>query len=240
MVASSRSRLSLLALLVALAMALALLLAPGSGSGADASAAGKRTSGRQMLLRPKDLGRHFHFANIGDDGPYRPALVCDRIHPATPTPELAAWLESDEPRGCFAIYGHVQRNGTKFVDPYVVGSGALDAGSEQAAIEGLALAGELLAEAASGEAPEEVASPGDVGDETVAFRWPDAVFFGGNRPPGTLVAWRSGDVIAAVFVEGENKTVNDARALRFARVQQRKRIEHPSPFPLPPRPGSGH
>jgi hypothetical protein len=236
MAVSSRFRLGALTLIAAFAIASLLLLLPGGG-GADA--AGKRTPGRRMLLRPHDLGPGFYLLDFGDDGPYRPALFCDLVHPATPPPDLAAWLESDKPRGCFALYGHFQRNGKEFVDPYVVGSSALDTGSEAAAIEGLALSGELLAETASGEAPEEVAPPGDAGDETVAFRWPRTLFFGGRRPPGTLIAWRSGDVLAAVFVEGDSQKVDDARALRFARLQQRKRIERPSPFPLPPRPGSG-
>jgi hypothetical protein len=240
MAASSRLRLGIVALVAALALAMALFLLPESESGADAAATpgGKRTPGREMLLRPQDAGRHIVLLDFGE-GRRAPALICDLLHPATPPPDLAAWLESDKPHGCFAVYAHVQRHGRKFVDPYVVGSGALDAGSEQAATEGIALAGELLAEAASGETPEGVAPPGDVGDETFAFRWPRTLFFSGKRPPGTLIAWRSGDVIAAVFVEGDSKKVNGARALRFARVQQSKRIEHPSPFPLPPRPGSG-
>jgi hypothetical protein len=238
MAVSSRLRLAVLTLVAASALALLLLL-PGSDGGADAApaAAGKRTPGRQMLLRPQDAGRHYIVLNFGDDGPYRPALFCDLLHPATPPPELAAWLDGDKPRGCFAVYGQILRHGKKLSAPWVVGTGALDAGSEAEAVTGLGLADELLAEAGSGEELAEAAPPGTVGDETRLFRLPHSAF--GYRVGGSVIAWRSGDVLAAVFAEGSSHHADDFKALTLAKRQQRKRIEHPSPFPLPPRPGSG-
>lgn len=238
MAASSRLRIGVAVLVAALLAALALLLWPGSDGGADAApATGNRTSGREMLLRPQDAGRHYFLLDFGDDGPYLPSLFCGPLHPSTPPDQLASWLESDRPRGCFAVYGQFIRHGKKLSVPWIVGTGALDAGSEAEAVTGLGLADELLAETGAGEAPKEVSPSGTVGEETRLFRFPRSAF--GFRVGGSVIAWRSGNVLAAAFAEGSSHSGNDRQALLLAKRQQRKRIEHPSPFPLPPRPGSG-
>jgi hypothetical protein len=227
----TRPRLVVFLVLAAFTTGAVLALLTGSER-ADSAAAepqAQRTPGRQMILRPHDVGRHYVFLNFGEES-YRGSLFCGHLHPATPAAELAAWLASDKPRGCFALFGRFARHVVGSTFPSVVGSAALDAGSEAAAVEGLALADELLSEAGTGETPKEVSPPGEVGDETRALRFPRTVFFPPRRPAGTILARRSGDVLAAVFVEGNSRKVNNAQALRLARLQQRKRIEHPSPF----------
>jgi hypothetical protein len=112
----------------------------------------------------------------------------------------------------------------------VVGTGALDAGSVEAAEAGLAVAPELISHLTEDLVPEEVAPTEIVGDATRLLHWKKVPsLFKPGSSSGSFLAWRSGSVLATVFVDGFRLAADDRVATELAHIEQ-SRIEHPTPY----------
>lgn len=229
-----RLRLALAAVLfavVALAAALAVHDAGAETRGVKAAVIKKKRAAVQSLLRLGDLGPGHFFLVIPEEGSDRriPKILCGQVEPADQQRKLKAFLDrSPALIGCFAT--HVRP--FPFGDSpayHVVGTGALDTGSSTVAMAGLVVAPQLLSHLFNDELPQEVPAPETVGDETRLFHIPDYPIFGDEHPQASLLAWRSGDVLAAIFVQGGDEASNDREAVELARVQQ-QRIENPTPY----------
>jgi hypothetical protein len=155
---------------------------------------------------------------------------CDYLHPAEPQPMLAAFIDRYSPKGCFGIYVRLYRVPGSPPAPPVVGTGALDAGSVEAAEAGLAVAPELISHITQDLVPEEVAPTEIVGDATRLLHWQKVPsLFKPGPSSGSFLAWRSGSVLATVFVDGFRLAADDRIAAELAHIQQ-SRIEHPTPY----------
>jgi hypothetical protein len=211
-------------------MAILGLLAVMILRGADAAPPREQKQAAvQRLLRLADVGPGHFFLVIPEEGSDRPPpkLLCGRVDPADQERKLKQFLDRHPVGGCFTTYA------TFFPvegDPayHVVGSGALDTGSPTVAAAGMTVAPQLLSHMFNDELPMAVPASQTVGDETRLFRIAYFPIFGDEHPNASLLAWRSGGVLAAIFVQGGEAT-NDREAVEFARVQQ-QRIENPTPY----------
>lgn len=231
-----RRRLALAAVLFAVAAVAAALVLHEADAGADArgakaAAIEKKRAAVQRLLRLHDVGPGHVFLVIPEEGSDRriPKILCGEVDPADQQRELKAFLDrSPMLIGCFATHVRVFPLGDSPAY-HVVGTGAIDAGSPAVASGGLAVAPQLLSHMFSDELPQEVAAPEAIGDETRLFHIADFPIFGDEHPQASLLGWRSGDVLAAIFVQGGDEASNDSEAVELARLQQ-QRIENPAPY----------
>jgi hypothetical protein len=231
-----RPKLALAAtLLIATAMASVLLL-QGSDAGAveskiKAAVIKKKRLAVQRLLRLHDAGPGHFFLVIPEEGSDRqiPKILCGQVDPADQQRKLEAFLDrSPMLIGCFATYVRIFPLGDSPAF-HVVGTGAIDTGSSTIAMAGLAVAPQLLSHMFSDEVPAEVPAPETIGDETRLFHIANFPIFGEEHPEASLLGWRSGGVLAAIFVQGGDVTTNDREAIELARIQQ-QRIEAPAPY----------
>ena len=231
-----RPRLALAAALVIAAAIAGAVLLQGSDAAADqsqvrAAVIEKKRAAVQRLLRLNDTGPGHFFLVIPEEGSDRrvPKVLCGQVDPADQQRKLKAFLDrSPMLIGCFATYVRVF--------PYagspayhVVGTGAIDTGSSAVAMAGLAVAPQLLSHMFNDETPQEVSPPQTIGDETRLFHVADFPIFGDEHPEASLLAWRSGSVLAAILVEGGNVATNDREAVELAGTQQ-QRIDSPAPY----------
>lgn len=194
----------------------------------SADAAQPGASSRQMLLRLHDLPPGY----IGNLVSAETGALdqCDYLHPAEPQPALAAFVNRYSPKGCFGIYVRLYREPGSPPAPPVVGTGALDAGSIEAAEAGLAVAPELISHITEDLVPKEVAPTEIIGDATRLLHWQKVPsLFKPGYSSGSFLAWRSGSVLATVFVDGFRLAADDRVAAELAHIQQ-SRIEHPTPY----------
>ena len=234
--ALERPRLALAAALIALIAVAAALLLHDADAGADASGVKaavikKKRAAVQRLLRLDDVGPGHFFLVIPEEGSDRriPKILCGKVDPADQQRKLKAFLDrSPMLIGCFAT--HVRAFPLGDSPAYhVVGTGAIDTGSSTVAMAGMAVAPQLLSHMFNDEPPEEVPAPETIGEETRLFHIPDFAIFGDENPQGSLIGWRSGNTLAAIFVQGGDEATNDREAVELARVQQ-QRIENPTPY----------
>lgn len=215
------------ALLAALALA---LLLPQGDAGAETANPKWKQAAVQRLLRLHDLEPGYSFFIYPNEGSDQlpPKILCARVEPADQQRKLKAFLDEHPIGGCFTAYVRFFPVGDSQAGQFI-GSGAVATESPTAATAGLAVSPLLLSHLFSDEIPEEVPAPETIGDETRLFHIPDFPIFLEEGSPSTLVAWRSGRVLAAVFVQGGDDAANDREALALAHSQQR-RIEAPVPY----------
>lgn len=129
------------------------------------------------------------------------------------------------------IYTRLFRTPGAEVGPLKVGTGALDADSVAGAEAGLTVSRELLGHLLGDELPTEVPAPETIGDATRLYHSNyEGLLAPEEAPaPSSLLVWRSGDVVAAIFVSSGNDAVNDQAAVELARRQQ-AHIEAPTPY----------
>lgn len=207
----------------------AFLAWQASGGGAAAAAASKPppSDALELLLRLPDLPLGYEVidgfpeARVG-------GLMCERIDPGNPQPKLDDFLTRNKPAGCLALYYRTYRVPGAQPAPLFVGTGAMRLPSVSGAAEGLAVAPLLLSHTLDDELPQAAAPPAVVGDATRLFHWPHARLLGEEEETVTFLVWRSGPVVAAVFVTGGTLAADDAAALQLAQRQQTL-IEHPTP-----------
>jgi hypothetical protein len=181
-----------------------------------------------MLLRLHDLPQGY-IGNLAS-AETGPLDQCDYLHPAEPQPMPAAFIDQYSPKGCFGIYARLYRVPGSPPAPPVVGTGALDAGSVEAAEAGLAVAPELISHITEELVLEEVAPTEIIGDATRLLHWKKVPsLFKPGYSSGSFLAWRSGSVLATVFVDGFRLAADDRITAELAHIQQ-SRIEHPTPY----------
>jgi hypothetical protein len=210
--------------------------AGANASGARAKMIKKKRAAVRRLLRLHDAGPGHFFLVIPEEGSDRriPKILCGQVDPADQQRKLKAFLErSPMLIGCFATYVRVFPLGDSPAY-HVVGTGTIDTGSSTVTMAGMAVAPQLLSHMFNDELPEEVPAPETIGDETRLFHIADFPIFGDEDPQASLLAWRSGDVLAAIFVQAGDEAINDREALELAQIQQ-QRIESPAPYTPPER-----
>jgi hypothetical protein len=220
-----------LALIAATALAGVLFIALDAGGSADA-ASKRGPSQTRFLLRLTDLPPGFYVLPIGSIGAEGssagPDMPCGRIEPPDPVPPLAAFISRRAPFGCFAAYARLYRAPVPGPAPLLAGTGALDAGSVEAAREGFAVAPELLSHLTFDEIPERLESPPVIGEESMQLRWEDPGLLR-RQEVGSLVVWRSGTVLGVVLATARGAAAADRDAVALAHLQQ-PHLEHPTPY----------
>ncbi len=224
MAASPGFRVGAIELLAALAVILGIVLLDGGSDAADA-APGQRTPARQLLLKPADLGGGYRYFSPDWDGQPNPDVHCAPIRPADSTAAIDEWIAAFAPRGCYALFyryrGHSEE--TFRLVPPLVGTGAVDTGSPEAAATGLGLAGLLLRVGLDADVGPVRPTPAGPADEAVFFRFDSGLSreISGGGPKTSVLAWRSGGKLGVVLVGGLPTAVaNDRRALALAKRQQ--------------------
>lgn len=216
--------------IVVLTTALALVswrALEGNAATVASTSAGDSTDATQELLRLHDLPLGYRWSGGLVEFPVQ--LGCDSIEPAKAQPRLAAFLTRYSPTGCMALYTRLFRVDGGQPAPLAVGTGALDAGSVKGAEAGLAVSRELLSHLLGDELPTEVPSPTAIGDATRLYRWEHGGLFAASEPSSSILVWRSGNVVASIFIGGGSAAANDSEAAELARLQQ-ARIEAPTPY----------
>lgn len=215
-----------LAGLVVLAIALALASWRALGGGNDAAvasvSAGPTPVAQNLLLRLHDLPLGYRSSG---GSPEFTLPGCGAIEPAEPRPRLAAFIDRFSPAGCTTLYVRLFRvPGAGGPAPLAVGTGALEAGNVEGAEAGLAASRELLSHLLGDELPREVPPPETIGDATRLYRWEHGGLFEPDERSSSFLVWRSGTVVASIFVAGGSAAANDQAAIELAPRQQ-KRIE---------------
>lgn len=204
----------------------------GDGDGDAAAAAADTSAGNpgdttQVLLRLHDLPLGYRWA--GGFVEFSIPMGCHPIEPAGAQPRLAAFLARYSPTGCMALYTRLFRLDGEQPAPLAVGTGAIDAGSVKGAEAGLAVSRELLSHLLGDELPTEVLPPMAIGGATRLFHWEHGGLFAKDEHSSSFLVWRSGGIVASIFVGGGSAASNDREAVELARLQQ-ARIEAPSPY----------
>lgn len=216
--------LALAAVAALVAMGLSVGLLPG------ATAAPKRpdASAQRLLLRLHDLPPGY-IGNLvsAETGPLD---ECGYLRPADAEPRLAAFIARYAPEGCLGVYFRLYRVPGFSPAPAAVGSGAMDAGSVEAAEAALEVAPEAIGHLTEGMELEETAPPATVGEATRLFHWTNGGgAFVAGKTSDSFLAWRSDSAVGVIFVEGRSFAANDQAAVELARRQQ-AHIEHPTPY----------
>ncbi|HET9593328.1 MAG TPA: hypothetical protein VFP17_10465 [Solirubrobacterales bacterium] len=227
--ATKRGRPALaVAVLAALALA-AILILHDADAGAEGAKVGSNRDAVERLLRRQDLGPGYFFLRFPNEGEPSPQITCDRLKPSDEEPKLAAFLGRYPVSGCYAIYARLFDAGDGRPVPHLVGTGAVDVGSSKGATALLKVASLTVSHGFEDELPKEVPAPEQVGDETEIFRVENLQFFEEEEAEASIVAWRSGSSVGAVYAQGGTPKANDLEALAFARLQQ-QHLEHPTPY----------
>jgi hypothetical protein len=227
--AAGKGRLVLAAAaLAALALA-AILVLHDADAGAEEASVGSKQAAVERLLRRQDLGPGYFFLRLPNEGEPSPQITCDRLHPADEQPKLSTFLDRYPVSGCFAIYARLFDAGDGRPAPHLVGTGAIDVGSSKGAVALLKIASLTVSHGFENELPKEVPAPEKVGDETKLFRVENLQFFEEEEAEASIVAWRSGSSVGAVYAQGGSPKASDLEALAFARLQQ-QHLEHPTPY----------
>jgi hypothetical protein len=216
--------------LVAIAAVVAVLVVREGDATADSANPKWKGAAVQRLLRLHDLEPGYSFFIAPNEGSEEvpPKIFCGRVKPADQQRKLKEFLDAHPIGGCFTAYVRFFPVGDSQAGQFV-GSGAVATASPGVAMAGMAVAPQLLSHMFNDELPEEIPAPETIGDETRLFHIPDFPIFLEDDSPSTLVAWRSGRVLATVFVQGGDDAANDREALALAQSQQR-RIEAPTPY----------
>jgi len=227
--AAGRGRLLLaVTALAALALAAALVL-DDSDAGADGAKVGSKRGAVERLLRRQDLGPGYFFLRLPNEGEPSPQITCDRLKPSDEEPKLAAFLGRYPVSGCFALYARLFDAGDGRPAPHLVGTGAVDVGSAKGAAAFLKVAALTVSHGFEDKLPKVVPPPARVGDETKLFRVENFPIFGEGEGEASILAWRSGSSVGAVFAQAGSPEANDQEAIAFARLQQ-QHLEHPTPY----------
>jgi len=179
----------------------------------------------QMVLRLHDLPLGYYLLDFSE-GAEQP-FDCEELRPADPGLRLKSFVRRFAPRGCLGLYLRAYRiPGT--ASATVVGTGAMGAGSAEAAQIGLELAPNLLAKLAE-ERLEEVPPAQIVGDATRLFHWKHAPAFFHSTHLGSFLVWRSGNALAAVFASAGSLATSDRIVTELAERQQ-IHVANPTPY----------
>ncbi len=195
----------------------------------QASGAGRspEDSTERLMLRLHDLPPGYIPFDFSESNGIE--FICEDLDPSDPSPKLASFVRQFSPQGCLGLYVRVYSVPGVETSGTVVGTGALDASSEEAAEVGFSLADQLLGKVTENGIPEEVAPTATVGDATRLFHWKRAPKFFRNGHFGSFLVWRSGTVLSAVFASANSLVASDAIVATLAQRQQ-AHVEHLTPY----------
>jgi hypothetical protein len=217
---------TLLVVVIAAAMSIAAL---GTRHSSSEAARSPSDLAERLVLRLHDLPVGYRLLEGAAEFPFS-GIDCHSIEPANPQPHLAAFLDRYSPAGCLGVYLRLFRIPGSGPSPLVTGTGAFSTQSVEEAEAGLAISPELISHVTLDEPPEEVSSPTTIGEASRLFHWDHPGLFGAGDRFNSFLVWRSGDVVAAVFVAGgTSSSASDRNAFELARLQQRH-IETPTPY----------
>lgn len=180
----------------------------------------------RLVLRLHDLPLGFYLLDLSE-GAER-AIECEELRPENPGPRLKVFVDSYSPRGCTGIYLRAYRIPGAGFSPSIVGTGAMDTGSDTAADLGFSLAGALLAKATE-DSLEEVPPLEAIGEGARLFHWRHMPHVFRNSRFGSFLVWRSGNVLAAVFASAGSLEATDWIVTDLAKRQQ-AHIANPTPY----------
>jgi hypothetical protein len=231
MAVSSRFRIGAIALAAVLALALGVVLIGGSASDAAGGYRPPKVDQTEMVLRLPDLPPGFGDGYLGegrgDDG-----LLCEAFsEPSAQHGGMVEFVRRYRPKGCIAAYdSRYEVPGEQPVAP-VVFSGVLALGSAAAAEEAWGLVPTMLGRALIGGPPQKVATSLRVGSRTQLFHTARAWFpyLLRGKHKASILAWRSGNTIAAVVAMGDSLATNDRMVAELAPRQQAHVLE-PTPY----------
>lgn len=180
----------------------------------------------RLVLRLHDLPPgYFPLRLSAGDGT---EFSCEDLDPSDFSPKFASFVRRFSPQGCFGLYVRVYRIPGVETSGTVVGTEALDAGSDEVAETGFSLADQLLERRSENETPEEVAPTATVGDSTRLFHWKRGPKIFPGRFVSSLV-WRSGTVLNTVFAVADSFATSDVIVAGLAQRQQ-AHVEHPTRY----------
>ena len=186
-----RRRAALTAAIALLASIAAMLVL----TGAAADPRSPEDPAERLVLRLPDLPHgYFPFGPEGSDYEF----ICEPLDPPDPQPALANFIRRFSPEGCWGIYLRFYRVPGAASSP-VVGTGALDAGSLEAAEAGFAVSGDILNGLVEDEGLQEVTPVATIGGATRLFHWTRVPRFFLNGHLGSFLVWQSGQDLAVVF-----------------------------------------
>lgn len=212
---------------LAIAGALSLLLAGIALHSARGDVPSPEYSPEQLVLRLHDLPPGYCPFD-SSEGAGRD-FICEPLQPGEPGRRLKRFVERFSPAGCFGVYLRAYRVPGVGPTSAVVGTGAMEVGSDAAATLGFTLAAQLLHRLVNDSPLEEVAPPETIGTATRLFHWKDAPRIFHSGPRASFVAWRSGTVLAATYATASSLAASDRIALDLARRQQ-AHIENRTPY----------
>ncbi|HET7455798.1 MAG TPA: hypothetical protein VFJ76_09765 [Solirubrobacterales bacterium] len=228
---SSGFRLGTVALAAVLALALGVALLGGSASDAAGGYRPPKVDQTEMVLQLSDLppgfGNGYLGEGRGDDG-----LLCEAFsEPSAQHGGMVEFVRRYRPKGCIAAYDRrYEIPGEQPAAP-VIFSGVLALGSDAAAEEAWRLVPTMLGRALIGGPPRKVATSLQVGARTQLFHTTRAWFpyLLRGKHKSSLLAWRSGNTIAAVVALGGSFATNDRVVAELAPRQQAHVLE-PTPY----------
>lgn len=216
-----RRRAALTAVIALLASIAAMIVL----AGAAADPRSPEDPAERLVLRLPDLPHgYFPFGPEGSDYEF----ICEPLDPPDPQPALANFIRRFSPEGCWGIYLRFYRVPGAASSP-VVGTGALDAGSLEAAEAGFAVSGDILNGLVEDEGLQEVTPVATIGGATRLFHWKRVPRFFLNGHLGSFLVWQSGQALAVVFATAGTLEASDRIVEQLARRQQ-AHIEAPTPY----------
>lgn len=231
MAGSSGFRIGAIALVAVLAAALGVVLLGDSSSDAAGSYRPPKVKQAEMVLRLDDLPPGFGNGYLGE-GRGSDGLLCEAFSdPSAQHGAMVGFVRRYRPGGCIAAYdSRYEIPGEQPVAP-VVFSGVLALGSATAAGDAWDLVPTMLGRAVFGGPPREVETSLRVGARTRLFHTAQAWFpyLIRGKHEASILAWRSGNAIAAVVAMGGSVAVNDRVVAELAPRQQTHILE-PTPY----------
>jgi len=194
----------------------------GCGESDDASETSDAPDPAQLVLRVSDLPAGYQ---VGDDS------GCGALGVEGASASQRDLALTQQPDGCTMQFEQLYPEADATADPPLVESIAFVFPTSESAESGFAIVDELIEYSVGEEngSLREIGAPeSPLGDETLLFQTSDATVGGKPRQPGAAAAWRSGAVVAALYVGGLAGSAAEDAALALA-VQQQRRIEAPTP-----------
>jgi hypothetical protein len=230
MAVSSGFRIGAIALVAVLTVALGIVLLGDSSSDAAGGYRPPKVKQAEMVLRLTDLPPGFGNGYLGE-GRGSDGLLCEAFSdPSAQHGAMVGFVRRYRPSGCIAAYdSRYEISGQESSAP-VVFSGVLALGSATAAGDAWGLVPAMLGRAVFGS-PREVETSIRVGARTRLFRTPRAWFpyLLRGRHKASILAWRSGNTVAAIVAMGGSVASNDRAAAELA-PRQEAHILEPTPY----------
>jgi hypothetical protein len=231
MAVSSGFRIGAIALLSVLAVTLGVVLLGDSPSDAAGGYRPPKVDQSEMVLRLGDMPRGFGNGYLGE-GRRSDGLLCEAFsEPSAQHGAMVGFVRRYRPRGCIAAYDIRYEIPREQPVAPVVFSGVLALGGAAAAKHAWSLVPIMLGRSLILGSPREVETALRVGVRTRLFHTPRAWFpyLLRGKHKASLLAWRSGNTVAAVVAMGGSVATNDRVVAELAPRQQAHVLE-PTPY----------